>query len=503
MHKAALARIGHDLGELLAVHERGRDLTEFTRWEGDPVGFCTEVLRASLTDYQEDIAGSVRDRPLVVVQSCNAAGKDFIAAHLALWFVYSRGGLVLITGPTQRQVREIVMGEVGRAWGRARDLPGELFQSALRLGQSEQSGILAFTSSEANRLTGFHAPRLMVLLTEAHGVESFAWEAALACATGSEDRILSVGNPLSPSGSFYAASRSKAWHRHQISAFDTPNVQQGREVFPGMMTLQGVARIESEFGKGSGIYQARVLGSFPDQGEEGLFRRSWLEMAVERWEEWREGHAEEEPIVAVDPARFGPDLTCCAVRRGPVVERLHAWGRCDLSESVDRIRDVLQEVGVRPWGDWKKVLVERPWPESPRGVNRRVPPRGRVIVDEVGLGAGVLDRLKELEFQTEGFNGGTRPSDGGRYLNLRAEAYWHLREKLEAGEIALPRDEKLFDELVAIRWRPTPEGKVRIEAKDDLKARLGRSPDKADAVVMAVAADAMRKKRPRVGIATA
>ena len=60
-----------------------------------------------------------------------------------------------------------------------------------------------------------------------------------------------------------------------------------------------------------------------------------------------------------------------------------------------------------------------------------------------------------------------------------------------------------MDELVATRWRPTPEEKVRIEAKDDLKARLGRSPDKADAVVMAVAADAMRKKRPRAGIATA
>ena len=472
--RATLYRLKADFGELLAVHERGRDLNEFTHWEGDPVGFCTEVLRAELTDYQEDISGSVRDRPLVVVQSCNAAGKDFIAAHLALWFVYARRALVLITGPTQRQVREIVMGEVGRAWGRARDLPGELFQSALRLGQSEQAGILAFTSSEASRLTGFHAPRLMVLLTEAQGVEGFAWEAALACATGAEDLILAVGNPLSPSGSFYAASRSDAWHRHQISAFETPNVQQGREVFPGMMTLQGVARIESEFGKGSGVYQARVLGRFPDQGEEGLFRRSWLELAVERWGQWREDNADQEPVVAIDPARYGPDLTCCAVRRGPVVESLHAWGRCDLSESVDRIRDVLAEVGVRPSGDWMKVLVERPWPESPRGVKRRVPPYGRLIIDEVGLGAGVLDRLKELGFSATGFNGGSRPRDPDRFANLRAQSYWLLREKLEAGEVALPPDEKLMDELVATRWRPTTEGKVRIEAKDDLKARLGR-----------------------------
>ena len=93
--RATIERLGRDLGELLAVHERARDLSEFTGYADDPVAFVIDVLKASLTDYQEDIANSVRDRPLVVVQSCNAAGKDFIAAHLALWFVYARRGLVL------------------------------------------------------------------------------------------------------------------------------------------------------------------------------------------------------------------------------------------------------------------------------------------------------------------------------------------------------------------------------------------------------------------------
>ena len=199
----------------------------------------------------------------------------------------------------------------------------------------------------------------------------------------------------------------------------------------------------------------------------------------------------------------GPDLTVCAVRRGPVVESLSAWGRCDLTESVDLIREVLQEAGVRPAGGWlKRVDVSRPgyYPQQRR---QREPGYGRVIVDEVGLGAGVLDRLRELEYQAEGFNGGSSPRDGDRFANLRAQSYWVLRERLEAGELALPADERLMDELIATRWRPTPEGKVRIEAKEDLKARLGRSPDKADAVVMAVAGDAARKKRPTAGIATA
>jgi len=181
--------------------------------------------------------------------------------------------------------------------------------------------------------------------------------------------------PPAPSGRFYAASRPRSgWRAIRIAADEHPNLREGETVIPGGPSAEFAERIASEYGRQSGVYMARVLGEFPDQGEEGLYRRSWIERAAERWEGWRKDHAEEEPVVAVDPARMGPDLTVCAVRRGPVVERIISWGRCDLSESVDRIREVLQEAGVRPWGDMTKVLVEQPWPESPRGVKRRVPP---------------------------------------------------------------------------------------------------------------------------------
>ncbi len=126
MHKAAVERLGRDLGELLASHERGRSLDEFTAYRDDPIGFIREVLHGEPWSRQVEIAESVRDSPLVVVRSANAVGKDWIAARLAVWWVYARQGLALITGPTERQVREVVMGEVARAFGKARDLPGEL-----------------------------------------------------------------------------------------------------------------------------------------------------------------------------------------------------------------------------------------------------------------------------------------------------------------------------------------------------------------------------------------
>ncbi len=191
--------------------------------------------------------------------------------------------------------------------------------------------------------------------------------------------------------------------------------------------------------------------------------------AVREWLRAHEAGVVTDRLVAVDPARFGPDLTAVALRRGPVLEDLITFGgRLDLMETVGKLRELFSRVGVRPTSRARRSVEI-----------------GLVIVDEVGLGAGLLDRLREIGYRVRAFNGGRRPRDRKRCLNARAEAYWRLRELLEAGEVELLPNDELFDELLAIRWRPTSEGRVRIEAKEELKARLGRSPDRADAVCMA------------------
>ena len=79
--------------------------------------------------------------------------------------------------------------------------------------------------------------------------------------------------------------------------------------------------------------------------------------------------------------------------------------------------------------------------------------------------------------------------DPERYANERASAFWPLRMLLEEGLITLPADDRLQEELVQTRWGVTSAGQIRIEKKDALKARLGRSPDRADAVAMAFSVD--------------
>jgi len=477
-----LAGLEVEVGDLVAVHEPA-DERDYTTYAADPVGFIREVLgetRPGPWEAQVEIAEAVRDQPFVAVRGCNASGKDWLAARLALWWVYARMGLCIVTGPTQKQVRKIVFGEIARAWSPA--LPGELYQNELRIGRDAGRGIIGVVSNAVSRQTGFHGARVLTVLTEAQGVEPEGWEAMLSCRTGDDDRTLAVANPLFPSGQFFESCRRDHWASIRVSAERHPNVVHARTIIPGGPSRTWIETMANEYGRGSGTYRSRVLAEFPEQGEESLFSRAWLESAALRWEE--EQLADEQrrhfATVAVDPARYGPDSTTLAVARGPVLERIASWRGKSTMETVDRI------IG--------ELTAEFVYPKDSKFYN----PKTRLVVDVVGLGAGVVDRLKEKGYRVDGYNGGQFTSSWGRekYLNERARSHWHLRTLLEDGRIALPRDQRLFDELMAVNWQPTTDGKVQIERKTDLKSRLGRSPDRADAVIMAFSE--YDTKRPKV-----
>jgi phage terminase large subunit len=476
-------RLARDVAGLHATRGRRRSsLARFEKYRDDPVGFIERLLGGKLWPGLVGIAEGVRDHRFTVVRSCNGAGKDWTAARLIAWWVLARRGFVLVTGPTDRQVREVVMGELRRALFKVPELPGELLETSWRFDARELMGALAFTSNDVSRITGHHAPRLLVVITEAQGVEPYAWEGILANATGQETRVLAVGNPLASSGRFFEACRSPAWHSIRLSAFEHPNVLEGREVIPGAVTQGFVELIAGEYGETSGTYRARVCGEFPDENEQGLIRRSWLDAAAERWtaKTLEEQATGQEVVAALDPARYGPDTSVLALRQGPILRELVAWSKLDTMETTGRVIETLRSRGIEAP---ERVEV----PDELRGWTR-VPFQwsnaSEVIVDEVGLGAGVADRLREQGYRVAGFNGGRAPRDPRRFLNARAESYWHLRKLLEEGRIALLRDERLFDELAALKWTTTSEGKVKLESKDDLRARLGRSPDRADAVAM-------------------
>ncbi len=472
-----LGELEAEFGALRAHEERAADLDALRgRYATDPVAFIREVLHDEPWEAQVRIAELMRDHPFTVVRSCNGAGKDWIAARLAVWAA-TMGWSVIITGPTERQVKTVVMGEAFRAWQQGK-LPGDFYELAWRLDRTSRAGILAYTSNDVSRLTGQHAPKLLAIATEAQGLPPFVFEALLANLTGDDSRLLVVGNPLVRGTKFYDYCRSPHWQRVVVRATDHPNVVQGRNVIPGAITPRFVETIATEYGLGSSVYAARVMAEFPDEADDVLCRRAWLERAAERWQtgDLEQTTHGQRLVVGVDVARFGSAQTVACVRHGRVIRRFEAWGKADLMQTAAKLGVLLDDLGIGP------KTRGRVSPAKWGGLG----PEPVAIIDAAGVGGGVADRLREVGYlRVSDFNGGTRAGAPDRFVNRRCEAFWGLRQLLERDQLALAWNDRVVDELCSMKWKITPESKIALEPKTDLAERLGRSCDWSDALCMA------------------
>lgn len=518
INERKLDRIQESVDQLLLEDHGGEAavtvLSQLREYAEDPIGFMRDVLGADPWSRQVEIIEAVRDSPRVVVRSAHTMGKDWIMARLLLWHVFARGGLGIYTGPTDRQLG-IGMREIREAFRGAPGLPGELFTRSLRLGGDDR--LMAFTSSNVDNLTGWHDPHgVMIAISEGQGerVEDTAYDAAFACTTEPNSKLVVGGNPVRPTGRFFEVSRKANWVAIKIPAAEHPNIAAGRQVVPYGPSWNWPKEIADEYGKDSAYYTSRVLAEFPEEAEDSLILRKWLDAAADRWEAWMDADtglslSSASLTFALDVARMGADKTVVAIRQDRILREFVTWGRADLMKTTGRM--------IREMARWGVSLTGRY-----EGYQRRLaevgPVSSRVVVDEIGIGSGPVDRLRELQGeaggeewplaepygeasrnpglydltrgsrpQIEGYNGSSSPrgADGHRFSNRRAESHWNLRKLLERGEVALPRDPELFEELLAIQWTTASNGRIQIEDKDRIRARLRRSPDKADAAVMA------------------
>jgi len=469
-------RLREQVGDLIAKHERAKDITEFSKYADDPAGFFRDVLRCEPWSKQEDMVELIRDHPRAVCVTANGLGKDWATARAALWWVYARRGLAILSGPTERQVKQILMREVRRAFSRAPELPGELYSMELRVDDSGECGILAFTSDNADRLTGFHHPKLLICLTEGQGIGEDAFEASQACATGPENRIFVYGNPTRPTGPFYRVAHSDNWAKLTIRADEHPNVISGREEIPGAVSREWIEQMREEYGGSSSIFKSRVLAEFPEESVEGLIRRDWLKAAFKRWEE-RDPNTDlmERPILGLDVARFGPDASVLADIRGPVLREFVTWRGASLTETAEKVMDYGSRIAAQSFG--------QKWAGQWAGV------RPICHVDEPGLGGGAIDVLRSKGYPVEAFNGSRKAIADytNRFKNLRAQSHWRFRELLEKGKIALPPDPLLEEECLAVEWQINAAGEIQVVGKDMIRKELGRSPDRLDSAIIGFA----------------
>ena len=437
-----------------------RDL--LARYQRDPVGFCRQVLGFGPWSKQAEVLEAVRDHPRVAVRSANGVGKTSIAARAVLWWLAAhRRSIVVTTSATWTQVREQLWRELAVAFHASGGfIDGVLTDTRLELAPDWFA--IGVSTDTPERFAGYHSDSLLVVLDEASGVSEAVWEAAETLITSPGSHLLAIGNPTRLGGSFHRAfTRDRAlYHRIGISALESPPVTGEKVSAQAAARLVGPAWIESRrraWGEGSPLWQVRVLGEFPSAADDTIVSIAAVEAA-----QARRVTPGDTTVIGVDVARFGSDETVIAVRRGGRIRIAKSYTGRDLMRTVGEILSIARATAAEA---------------------EKLPSELLIVVDDAGLGGGVTDRLRELdEFPVVAFNAAERAWDPDAYPNRRSEQWFVFADALE--RLDLGDDEQLAADLVAPRYSLDSRARRVVEAKAETKRRLGRSPDRADAVLL-------------------
>lgn len=257
----------------------------WARASRDPVFKAREVLGWWPWSKQREILWSVRNHPRTAVPSAHGLGKTATAARVVLDFVTEGPCRVITTAPIWSQVEELLWAEIGVAHRDARiPIGGELIKTKLTFDRDWFA--VGFSTDEAERFAGHHAPRLLLVVDEASGVDEKIYIAAKGFLTASHGaRVLLIGNPTKPAGTFFRACREASpYNVIQMSAYDSPNITGERvpaAVGAALPTLQWIEEMEEEYGRDSPEFRVRVMGEFALTLGRSYFNSAQLDNAME------------------------------------------------------------------------------------------------------------------------------------------------------------------------------------------------------------------------------
>lgn len=435
----------------------------------DPEWFCREVLGVTLWSKQAQILRAINRHPRVCVRSGHTTGKTHVAAAAALWFLLAYyPSKVITTAPTWAAVQDKTWATIRRLYAAAPvPLGGEMLTTRLRLDPQGWEAI-GLSCDTPDAFQGFHEENILVIFDEAQGVPRPIWEATESMMGSANAHWLAIANPIYTQGEFWEACRNPAdWHSIAISCLDHPNIaaaQAGEPVpFPAAVKLEWVERCRKRWGEGSGLYKSRVLGEFPDEGEDTVVPLALLERCAEITPAPGDGRH-----MGVDVARFGTDQSVALLLVDGKVQQVEEWGGMDLMATAGKIQH-----------------LRRQWDVQDENIH----------VDVIGVGGGVVDRLREEGVLVDPVNFAEAPAGDwsttiGPDLplkNRRAELYWAARCLLQQQRLSVPRE--FADVWAQLGWpsyKFDSGGRLQIEAKDDIKERTGQSPDHADALILAL-----------------
>ena len=456
----------------------------FDKYGQDPVLFVREVLGIEPDPWQEQVLRWVGEgERRISVRSGHGVGKSSCASWIMIWHLLTRyPQKAVVTAPTVSQLQNALASECKR-W--VNELPDvlkdqiDVFVEHIRLKAAPAESFISFSVSRAETpeaLAGVHSDHVLLIADEASGVPEGVFEAASGSMSGESACTILLGNPVRSTGMFYNTHTKLAgyWKTLKVSCVDSNRVSDDY-----------VADMRLRYSESSNAYRVRVLGEFPVADDDTIIPREMIEGAIDRDVKPTGGVV----VMGVDVARRGKDASAICIRQGN-----HVLGREVL---IRKKLDTMQVVG---WVESEmKNLVSSGYEV------------GEVLIDSIGLGAGVVDRLMEKGVDVRGVNVSESPSVGSDYFNLRSELWWRCRDWFERRDCLIPNDEKLIEELVAVQQDYNSD-KLKVESKEKTRKNLdrGASPDRADAFVLTFASYASMSgtstswkkplERPTIGI---
>jgi phage terminase large subunit len=423
-----------------------------------PNGFWREVLGMQPDPWQEAANRALaHGHTRLSIRSAHGVGKSTWAGATMCWFANTRAPVKIgVTAPSAPQLFDALWAETRTVFNRLppawRDL-WSIDADRIKLKAAPDECFITARTARADKpeaLQGLHSANLMLVVDEASAVDQAVFEAAGGSMSTPGAITILTGNPTRSTGFFWRThnlERDRWWTR-RVSAADSPRV-----------TADFVDEIRDRYGENSNAYRVRALGEFPLSEDDTLIPAELVESAMER-----AIVPEAAPeIWGVDVSRFGADSSVLIKRRGNfVAEPPRRWQGIDTMALAGVIKaefDMLAP-GARPQ---------------------------LIVVDVIGLGAGVVDRLTEQGLPVLGLNVAEVPSIAGRFVRMRDELWIRVREWLESRRSRLPHDDKLRADLCAPRVSYMSDGRMLVESKQQLRSRGYASPDSGDSLCLTFA----------------
>lgn len=429
-----------------------------------------------LWQKQQEIATAISyPNAKVIVASCNASGKTWLAARIALAFYDTYrpgtacsicngpcgGAKVITTSSTDKHLTQNLWGEIRLAWPKMEarvGMDGNLMPAANGVVDTPDHFIVGLVAQHAESFQGYHAAHILIIGDEATSVDEQTAQGITGLLASGDARLLLIFNPTDTTTYAYNQFKSPQTVSLTISAFDTPYFT--HEAIPegaNLITPEFLLDLQAQ-GMGEGTYEwtTRVLGEFWDLAEDVLINDKWYEIAT-KGEMWPGGVR----AIGIDLASYGTSESVIAFRDGNTLTRIDA-------HPAGRVDHFFQGPVTQAVMDFQPHYV---------------------IYDADGLGAGAVGYAENLYrhlppgAQVIGFRGNKKIVDS--HTNARSLWYWNLRRQFENGVITVPfNDPTLREQLTKIRYS-IKEGAIRVETKDEMKKRGFQSPDRADAVMYA------------------